>query len=119
MMHNFVLPPFPELGWNEWPNRGPAAPIPPQQDNAKFNEVVFDPVVEEIVHDEIVPNGSLDTASSVSQVVNMDHDAGGVEVVQHVVPAQALNVWHFQYAEVVHPDIRPLMFAATSLKCDK
>jgi hypothetical protein len=65
MMHNFVLPPFPELGWNEWPNRGPAAPIPPQQDNAKFNEVVFDPVVEEIVHDEIVPNGSLDTASSV------------------------------------------------------
>jgi hypothetical protein len=118
MMHNFVLPPFPELGWNEWPDQGPQAPDAPQQGNVQLNELGLDPPMVEVVHDGIVLDDSLDTAdSSFAQVVDMQHDAGEVEVLQPQ-PAQVLNVWQFQQAEVIHPDIRPLLFHARSTDID-
>ncbi|KAM0844073.1 hypothetical protein ACQ4PT_057283 [Festuca glaucescens] len=119
MMNNFVLPPFPKLGWNEWPIQAPGAPGAAQQGNDQMHEAVFEPVVEEIVRYDIVLDESIDTASSSAQIVNIDHDSGAVEMLQPAVPVQVLNVWHFQYADTSVRDIRPLLFSSRSMLCDK
>jgi hypothetical protein len=121
MLHNFVLPPFPELGWNEVP-----PPQAPEDHNAphdvQMEEVVVDPV-EEVVSDQIVFDDSADTASSSAQVQNVGLPNFG-EVVQpppqiHIVNMMRVFLHNNPVRDIVPYapfDLHTIFFKEDSIK---
>ncbi|KAM0856626.1 hypothetical protein ACQ4PT_049020 [Festuca glaucescens] len=103
MMHNFVLPPFPELGWNEVP-----PPHVPEAHNAthdvQMEEVVVDPM-EEVVSDQIVLDDSVDTASSSAQV----QDAGLLNFGEVLQPPPQMHIVNMMRVLIDHNPVRDIV----------
>jgi hypothetical protein len=87
MMNNFVIPPYPEIGWSEVPQVGPQGePQGGQNDDLPLDQVVPQPTVEEVVLDNIGMGSSSESSASIQfmdDLVPILNEVGGQSMEQY------------------------------------